>query len=218
MQRIFCLFIIIFASFTTRLSAQDYHTFRFQQGDLLFQDLDCGDLCDAIEKVTKSAGDHHFSHIGLVYKRHDSIYIVEAIGKDVHLTPIETFINRQKDAQGNPKIVVGRLKKQYQSLNKKALDYAISQIGVPYDDDFGYNNGKYYCSELIYDAYKKANNNKPFFQLFPMTFKDPETGKTFPAWIDYYRQINKDIPEGKPGCNPGGISTSNRLQILQSFY
>ena len=198
--------------------SQSYKDFKFQSGDLLFQDIDCGGLCDAIEKVTKGIDGKHFSHIGLVYKKDDSLYIIEAIGKDVHLTPIDNFINRQKDANGKPKIVVGRLKEKYQALNAPAINYALKQIGTPYDEPFLYNNGKYYCSELIYDAYKAANKNKPFFKLFPMTFKDPATGETFPAWKNYYKDLNMPIPEGKPGCNPGGISTSDKIEIVASFY
>lgn len=195
-----------------------WQAFHFQTGDLLFQDLDCGPLCDAIEKVTHGADGRHFSHLGLVYKKQDSIYIIEAIGKDVHLTPLARFINRQQDAKGQPKIVVGRLKKQYAALHARAIRYALKQIGTPYDDPFLYDNGKYYCSELIYDAYKSANGGKPFFRMFPMTFKDPDTGTTFPAWTDYYKEIGEEIPEGKPGCNPGGISTDPKIEIVQAFY
>lgn len=216
LTRIFTLLLLCLVSFNG--NAQSYKTFPYQTGDLLFQDLDCGGLCDAIEKVTKGVNGRHFSHIGLVYKKQDSLFIIEAIGKDVHLTPLEIFMNRQKDGQGNPKIVAGRLKKQYRHLNKTAIAYALSKLGTPYDDPFLYDNGKYYCSELIYDAYKAANGNKPFFQLLPMTFKDPGTGETFPAWTEYYKEIGEEIPEGKPGCNPGGISTSNKIEILKAFY
>jgi hypothetical protein len=51
-----------------------------------------------------------------------------------------------------------------------------------------------------------------------MTFKDPSTGKTFPAWVDYYSELHTAIPEGQPGCNPGGISSSDKIEILKSFY
>jgi len=84
---------------------------------------------------------------------------------------------------------------------------------VPYDDEYVYNNGAYYCSELIYDAFMFANNGTPFFRLFPMTYKQPGTNDYFPAWVEYYKQICKPIPEGQPGCNPGGISVSDTIEI-----
>lgn len=188
--------------------AQQLTIADLQSGDLLFQNIDCGPLCDAIEKVTTGYNGNSFSHIGLVYKRNDSIYVIEAIGKDVHLTYIADFAARSANA-----MYVAALKPAYKKLNKQALQYALQQQGVPYDDVFLYNNGKYYCSELIYDAYKKANGNKPFFRLEPMTFKEPGTSQYFDAWVKYYGELKEAIPEGKKGINPGGISRSDKIII-----
>lgn len=203
---------------TVKNNQPDTSNFPFQNGDLLFQDLDCGELCEAIEKVTHGVDGKSFSHIGLVIFQHDSAFVMEAIGKDVHLTPLDRFMGRSRDAAGHPKIVVGRLLPAHQHLHAKALEFALKQIGTPYDDAFIYQNGRYYCSELIYDAYRFANNNQPFFRLEPMTFKDPATGKTFPAWEKYYQELKMPIPEGQPGCNPAGISRSRQIEIVQSFY
>ena len=192
-------------------------SFQFQDGDLVFQDLDCGELCDAIEKVTTGFNGKKFSHLGLVSYINDTAYIIEAIGKDVHLTPLELFINRSKDEKANPKISIGRLKPEFINLIPAALKFALSKLGVQYDDEFIYGNQKYYCSELIYDAYKYANNGKPFFQLEPMTFKDPDSGEIFPAWKKYYQDLKTEIPESQPGCNPGSISRSDKLSIVKSM-
>lgn len=212
------LLIIGFVVGSAHAYAQSENGFSFKTGDLIFQDLDCGGLCDAIEAVTPVLGNKHFSHIGLVYNRHDTTYIIEAIGKDVHLTLLDSFIFRQINTSGQPQIVVGRLKKQYQLLNAKAIKFALKQIGKPYDDEFIYNNGKYYCSELIYDAYKAANKNHPLFTLSPMTFKDPTTNTTNTVWADYYQKLGKEIPEGKLGCNPGSIATSDKIDIVAYFF
>jgi Permuted papain-like amidase enzyme, YaeF/YiiX, C92 family len=182
---------------------------HYQTGDLLFQNLDCGELCEAIEKVTVGYQNQAFSHIGLVYIEHDSVFVIEAIGKDVHLSSIEDFLGRSKQA-----IVQGRLKPQYQSLIPKAIQFALAQKGVAYDEPFIYDNGKYYCSELIYDAFLNANNGHPFFTLEPMTFKLPGTDQFFPVWKSYYQELGLAIPEGYPGINPGGISRSDKLNIL----
>lgn len=192
--------------------AQQLDVKDLQNGDLLFQNLDCGPLCDAIEKVTHGYKGNDFSHIGLVYRRNDSVYVIEAIGKDVHLTYISDFAARTT----NP-MYVAVLKPPYRKLNKRALQYALSQKGVPYDDVFLYDNGKYYCSELIYDAYKKANGNKAFFKLEPMTFKQPGTKQFFDAWVDYYKALQQPIPQGAPGINPGGISSSDKIVMKGVF-
>ncbi|MBS1783565.1 MAG: hypothetical protein JSS78_10900 [Bacteroidetes bacterium] len=210
--------LVFFLFLSSHVLAQNWKDFHFENGDLLFQDIDCGSLCEAIETVTPSVHGRHFSHLGLVYVVGDSTYVIEAIGKDVHLTALSQFITRQLDSLGNPKIAVGRIKEAYKRLNSRALGFALKQLGKPYDDAFQYNNGKYYCSELIYDAYKEANNGLPFFELYPMTFKDPLSKSTFPAWKTYFKNLKISIPEGKPGCNPGSIANSSGVEIIQSFY
>lgn len=183
------------------------------EGDLLFQNLNCGPLCDAIEAVTEGVDDKDFSHIGLVVRIHDSLRVLEAIGSEVQATPVNVFFARSGDTGTVRNITLGRLKKAYQPLIPEAVSFAQSQIGKAYDDDYLMNNGKWYCSELIYEAFKKANKGQEIFLLKPMTFKDPKTGIFFPAWVDYYKNLGIDIPEGKPGINPGLMSQSANLDI-----
>jgi hypothetical protein len=202
MKKIFILFVLA----TSSLLAQNT---RLQDGDLLFQDMDCGPLCDAIEAVTEGYNGTDFSHMGMVYHRNDTIYIIEAAGTAVRLSTLEKF-----SANTNKPMLIGRLKKKYQKLIPGAIAFALKQLGVPYDDEYVYDNGSYYCSELIYDAFKEANGNQPFFELLPMTYKQPGTNEFFPAWVEYYKEISKPIPEGLPGCNPGGISTSGKIEIV----
>jgi hypothetical protein len=179
-----------------------------KSGDLLFQSMNCGPLCEAINEVTSGYQGHDFSHLGLVYIKNDSILVIEASGSSVKITPYETFKTYTAE-----KMFVGRLKRKYRALIPEAIAFALQQIGVPYDEEYVYNNRKYYCSELLYDAFLHANK-KPLFDLFPMTFKSPKTKEYFEVWVDYYKKLNIEIPEGKPGCNPGGISTSDKLKII----
>lgn len=206
---------LLFLVFTTVVSAQksEGDSINFlKDGDLIFQDMDCGPLCDAIEAVTEGYRGKDFSHMGMVYFRNDSLFIIEAAGSAVRLTTLKKFSkNTTKD------MPVFRLKEKYQMLIPKAIAFSLKQIGVPYDDEYVYNNGSYYCSELIYDAFKSANKNNPFFELFPMTYKQPGTDEFFPAWVEYYKSIRKPIPEGLPGCNPGGMSVSDKIYIVGSL-
>lgn len=215
------LILILFLScqaFGQDSKLADPKIFEFQNGDILFQDLDCGGLCDAIETVTQGVDGRSFSHLGLVHVYGDSVVVIEAIGKHVQVTPIQVFVHRNVDESGNPKVIVSRLVEAESKLIKSASDFAVSQLGKPYDDAFLYDNGAYYCSELIYDAFKSANGGKPFFQMFPMTFKDPATKEMFPVWVEYYENLKMPIPEGELGCNPGGLSRSDKLELVASFY
>lgn len=189
-------------------------TTNLAKGDILFQNLGCGDLCAAINAVTEGVDGKKFSHCGLVVQLGDSLCVIEAIGSAVQLTALRTFFARSGDTALMHNITVGRLKHEYANLIDGAVDYALHQLGVPYDSLFLMNNGSLYCSELIHEAFREANGGADFFTLKPMTFKMPSSTEFFPAWVDYYRAMGADIPEGEPGTNPGLISTSDKIQII----
>ncbi len=199
-------------------SKVDLSDFQLKPGDLLFQDSDCGPFCDAIEKVTFGIDGAKFSHVGLVIPdNNNKLVVIEAITNGVVETPLDSFFARSYDEHNNSKVVVGRLKEKYHDLIPEAVAYSQSKLGLPYDDVFNITNNKYYCSELIYEAYKYANNGQPIFELQPMTYKDPETNVTFPIWADYFKNLNVPIPEGEPGLNPGGMSRSDYIDIVFLF-
>ena len=179
-----------------------------QEGDILFQDLDCGPLCDAIEAVTVGAKGNKYSHCALAIRKNDSLKVIEAIGSAVQITSMSDFLKRSN------KVLAARLKTGDKELISRAVKYLKSLLGKPYDDVFLLNNDQYYCSELLYEAFKAANYGKEFFELEPMTFKDPKTGDFYPVWVDYYHNLHCRIPEGKPGLNPGSISRSDELLLF----
>lgn len=185
-----------------------------QDGDILFQNLQCGELCDAINAVTHGIDGKDFSHCAMLITINDTLKVIEAIGNKVQVNSIRNFFKRTNDTATINNITVARLKKPYQNIVKKANAFALQQVGIDYDDEFILNNNKWYCSELVYEAYKFANNNNDFFVLNKMTFKDPKTNTTFKAWADYYNTLKKPIPEGELGINPGAISLSDKLQII----
>jgi len=194
------------------------NSFNLQPGDLLFQDSDCGPFCTSIEKVTFGYKGSKFSHIGMVVNdNQDDIKIIEAVTAGVIITPLDEFLNRARDVDGNSKVMVGRVDENHQALIPQAIKFSKTKLGLAYDEIFDINNNKYYCSELIYDAFKYAHDGIPLFHLKPMTFVDPDTKKTFPIWADYYEDLGEEIPEGNPGLNPGGISQSDYIQIVHVY-
>ncbi|OHX64267.1 YiiX/YebB-like N1pC/P60 family cysteine hydrolase [Flammeovirga pacifica] len=201
--------IFAFSSCNSRVAENSFH-YDLKEGDIIFQDLDCGDFCIAINKVTEGWDGRDFSHCAIVVKEADSLLIIEAVGQGVKRTSLKDFFNKHTGKGGN---VRGRMKAEYSDLAPLAAKNAFQYLGKSYDDVFDINNDQYYCSELIYETYKEANNNKEIFHLYPMTYKDPDTKEYFPIWVDYFKQLNTTIPQDEPGLNPGGVSRSKYLDI-----
>ncbi|WP_159022881.1 YiiX/YebB-like N1pC/P60 family cysteine hydrolase [Formosa sp. L2A11] len=192
--------------------------FKLQEGDLLFQDVDCGPFCEAIEAVTQGVNDYNFSHVGLVIKDKDGkLKIMEAVSEGVILTPLEDFLSRSQDSLNKPKVIVERLKPEFTHLIPKAIAFINSKKNAQYDSYFDINNDSYYCSELIHLAFKNANNNQAIFKEYPMTFIAPNTKQTYAIWETYFSNLHYPIPEGKPGLNPGGMSRSPFLEIVHLY-
>ena len=216
---------LVFFIFLLSCNKADNNEFQLQIGDILFQDLDSSPLCDAIEIVTPGYNNYNFSHIGIIvelgdpncinpnYIYEDNIRVLEAIPNKVTTTKLDSFLNRSIDSNEKPKVIVGRLKKRYQYSILDAVNFLKSKIGVEYDHYFIKDNNKYYCSELIYEAFEKDS----VFRLYPMTFADPITNNTMNLWQEYYNELETKIPEGEPGINPGIMSISENIKIVHKY-
>ncbi len=211
--------IFLIAALLLFLSSCSYNDtdYKPQEGDILFQDLECGPLCDAIKQVTLGKDSAQFSHIGLVQNIKGKWMVLESISSGVQHTNINDFLNRSLDVNGQSKIWVGRLQPDYRWIIPKVKAKTKAYLNMPYDEVFIINNKKYYCSELLYDIFKEANNGQAFFDLEPMTFKDPFNGEFLPVWIEYYDKLNTPIPQGELGINPAGISRSPKIDIVRKL-
>ena len=199
--------------------------FQLQEGDILFQDLDSSPLCDAIELVTPGYKNANFSHVGIIveikdsnningnYNFKESLKVLEAIPDKVKITRLDSFLNRSFDINNEPKVIVGRLKKEYRYLIKDAINFMKNKLGFKYDDEFLLNNNMYYCSELIYEAFLEDT----IFKLYPMTFLHPKTKDTLNIWKDYYSKLKIKIPENQLGINPGIMSISEKIDIVHIY-
>lgn len=205
MKALFYCCLAAFSSLAYRAQAQS----NLHSGDLLFQNLDCGGMCDAIEAVTEGYKGLNFSHVGIVAVQRDSVFVIEAIGDAVQKVTLDQFRSRNTN-----QIWVGRLKVSDPKSLKQIVDYAEAQIGKPYDAVFEMKPDRFYCSELVYEAYRFAFKGREVFALRPMTFKEPGKASFFPVWVGYYKELGVKIPEGQPGINPGGISRSPKLHLF----
>jgi len=187
----------------------------FEVGDIFFQDLDCGPPCEAIEAVTSGYQGAQLSHCAIITHIGSSEYdtiLTEAIGATVTDITLHDFLNRSN------KVLVGRLKEEYQYMIPDAITHIQTNLnGKPYDYIFDLTDDTYYCSEIIYEGLKTADDTQELFALNPMTFNEPGTESPFIHWVDYYQELGHPIPEGELGLNPGGMSQSPAIAIVYVY-
>jgi hypothetical protein len=110
-----------------------------KEGDVIFQTTQSRQS-PLIQLATRSK----ISHCGIVVMRNGKPYVLETL-RTLQLTPLNKFIARGKG---------GRywLKRSDKENIKIKYDH---YLGKPYDVAFRLDNDIYYCSELVYDIYKK---------------------------------------------------------------
>lgn len=88
-------------------------------------------------------------------------------------------------------------------------------MGQPYDYYFEHDNGRIYCSELVYECFFDLQG-KRLFEAKPMNFKSSDG--TMPAyWIHLFDSLGAPIPQGQPGTNPTDLQHSACLDVIRVF-
>ena len=110
-----------------------------KEGDVIFQTTQSRQS-PLIQLATRSK----ISHCGIVVMKNGKPYVLETLNT-LKLTPLDKFVARSKG---------GRywLKRSNKENIKIKYDH---YLGKPYDVAFRMDNNIYYCSELVYDIYKK---------------------------------------------------------------
>ena len=121
------------------LSAQDTPITDVREGDVIFHTSQSSQS-PLIQIGTRS----HITHCGIVVIKDGKPFVLETL-KTLVLTPLDKFIARGKD---------GRYWLKRSNKDNIKIKYN-SYLGKPYDLAFKFDNGKFYCSELIYDIYIK---------------------------------------------------------------
>ena len=108
-----------------------------REGDVIFQ-TSLSQQSPLIKMGTRST----ITHCGVMVMKDGKPYVLET-QKTLVLTPLKKFIARGKD---------GKYWHKRPKLDNIKIEYS-SYLGKPYDLAFKFDNGKFYCSELIYDVY-----------------------------------------------------------------
>ena len=167
-------------------------------GDLIFVE---GTSDGAMEQaIMESTGT--MVHVGIIEVHNDNLFVIDASPKTgVSRRHLNDFLEAQKDDHGRmPHIIIMQLKDQRDAMEFVAK--AKSLIGAGYDFAFLPNNGKYYCSELVYECYQR--HGKPIFDAVPMNFCNAD-GEFAPYWVELFEQQGMEIPQGVLGTNPDDL-------------
>ena len=184
-------------------------TKNIKNGDLIFVGAQTEELSGAINRVTKLSDETNFDHVGLIEKTADSIFVLHAAPMGgSQREEIHHFYTSQTEK--NNKIVIYRLKNEYQSTIPHAIEKAKTMLGKPYNWLYILNDDELYCSDFI----ERAFRDDKVFELIPMNFKNKETGKIDDFWVDFYRKKGKEVPQDEPGTNPNQLATSEKLKKI----
>jgi len=183
-------------------------------GDLIFLDLDCGDLCDSIENVTLEqfeVSGPRLSHLGIVEVIDGIPSVLEAWSKGgVREVTMESFLGRVNGALNSPEgFYVGRLKPEYRSMGQEAVKRIRVQLGKPYDDVFNWAHDRFYCSELVSFGFAGMEVFKPR----PMFFGKRKS-KELKRWESYYQDLGVPVPDRELGISPLGIYLEGQKRLF----
>lgn len=199
-------YIWVVLVFTLVACAPKQSTMEIKTGDILFRGSLESELSKAINAVTQTKMSTPYTHMGIVEVVDSEVWVYHAApGKGVCRELLTEF----KDPDGSESTVVGvyRVDDRFHDNIPHAIHHAKQLIGQSYNKTYILEDDGYYCSEYIYHIW----SGDSVFQLEPMTFKKPGTDLFHEGWINHYKKLGIDIPEGLPGCNPNGMSASDNL-------
>jgi uncharacterized protein YycO len=178
---------------------------NIKEGDIILQ-TSKSNQSKAIQVITKSK----YSHVGIVCKVNGVLSVLEAV-QPVKITPLDEWINRGV----NSNYTVMRYKGELTTSQKENMvSVGKKYMGLNYDLQFGWDDSKMYCSELVW----KIFNNGAGIELCEVkTFNhfdlDGEITKNL---------IKKRFPNGFPKNTkvvaPSQLSESNLLTTIYSNY
>lgn len=172
-------------------------------------------MTDAIDSATRTDNSLTFTHVGIFTQDRGKDCVLEATSEGgVRITPMHEFLDRAARIDGQPAVVAMRLRDTTGTTH--ALERARARLGLPYDYSFRPDNGKLYCSELIWECYRHTDGS-PRFAARPMNFRAPD-GSMPAFWIQLFGQLGEEIPEGVPGTNPNDMARDPQLREIGRWF
>ena len=187
-----------------------------RQGDLFFIVEGKSEFSNAISSATSSSDSISFVHVAIAdIDESGQIQVIEASPHaGVRIINLQEFLDSVPKINGKPAVVVKRVISEFSP--QSAILNAKSHIGEPYDWWYLPDNGKMYCSELIYESFRDKNGER-IFSSQPINFKNPD-GTIDIFWTRLFEKLDEKIPEGVSGTNPNSMSKEDFLENVYTFF
>ncbi len=183
-----------------------------QSGDLLFQAGERGGMAGAIVDATGTDRDVNFTHVGIAIIAEGADSVLEASSAGgVRMVALNDFLDGAARIDGRPAVVAMRLRDT--AGVAAAIKKSRTFVGQPYDYYYLPNNGRMYCSELVWESFLKPDE-EPIFTAHAMNFRAAD-GEMPQFWVDLFRELGEEVPEGMSGTNPNDMSQE---EILTEVY
>ena len=174
--------VAIAATFITRaIIYRPIECDKWQEGMVIFHESK-SQQSPLIKAVTAS----RWTHCGIVVKTSEGLKVLEA-SKTVRLVPVEEFCKR------------GKVGDYIVCLPRKRLSKPISYkkyLGQPYDLSFKFDNGKMYCSELVWIIYKEQG----------IEICSPRSVGTYPLYWLPIKKVQSQIEKRKISASQPTVS------------
>lgn len=220
MRKLFYSIIAVLATGIGMCSCSEQPTNKYgiQNGDLLFVGLPMNYTLinhhDTAATDTISAEGFDSAEINYIHAlilevdEQGEVWAIEATkarGVDRH--PLDTFLVDFTLRDGTlPYLEVMRLKDN--SMTDEYVENAKKFLGEEYDVEFYQDNGRHYCTELIYDSY--LTDTTHVFSLSPTDFSDSR-GIIPPYWRQVFSIFGATVPQGHMGTLPAQMHASDKL-------
>lgn len=155
------------------------------------------------QAIAASTG--HYTHVAVALSIDSGCYLYEALPRQgVVCRPLKEAMRDYPIAQWK------QLSVPFDTLRLQRV--LARAVGHPYDDYFLPDNGRFYCSELVYEAYFSPDGHR-LFEAQPMNFLAAD-GSMPAYWTHHFDSLGVAIPQGTPGTNPTDLAASPLLRNL----
>lgn len=210
MKRTLIYIATLWAAFACTASEPEIRT-----GDLLFEVGASSEMSGAITAATGDDSLLNFTHVGIAIACEGADSVLEATSDGgVRMTSLDEFLKNAARINDRPAVVAMRLSDTTGAAASVAR--ARSFKGLPYDYSYRPDNGRFYCSELVWESYRTPDGER-IFPARPMNFRAADG--TMPAfWVELFERLGEPIPEGLPGTNPNDMARDPHLTEIGRWF